>query len=150
MPTSTRLWTTDPHGELLPQAAWVNEGMVCKVVSIQAGPRVPGAVPVYRFVAADGNHFWTTDPSGERLPAPPYHNEGPVFCVLGNQAPGAVPLYRWHDPGTGDHFWTTDAYGELLPQPPYVQENLIVGYVFPPTFPDRWEVTPLFRWSRRA
>ena len=64
---------------------------------------LPGLVPLYRCLKADGRRFYTTSDTCE--------GAGPVEGVLGHLGTeafcGAVPLYRLY--GKGDHFYTVSA-----------------------------------------
>lgn len=109
----SHFWTTAENGEGLPQPPYRKEGI--------AFYGTENGVPIYRWVANNGNHFWTTDINGEGLPKPEYRLEGIAF--YGANPEEGKPIYRWVA-NNGNHFWTTDRNGELLPKHIYSFEGI--------------------------
>lgn len=117
--TNDHLYTIDANevNVLAQQGTHTYDGPVFQLF---ANP-LPGAVPLHRFVCADGRHFFDgQNPS----PVDPYARyEGTLGFVLGQPAPGLVPLFLWIHPLNHLFFYTTHPMGEAAGQLGYVNQG---------------------------
>lgn len=134
-------YTTDPSGELAPEAGYEFEGAACFVL----GTHSYGSQPLFRwFNPSFHDHFYTIDPRGEAISE--YSFEGVQCYVFPEPGPNTVPLLRWLNTSNGHHFFTIDPNRELGPSAGYMFEG-IACHVFPTQQPN---TTPLFRWFQNG
>jgi hypothetical protein len=134
-------YTTDPSGELAPEAGYEFEGAACFVLGTQSY----GSQPLFRwFNPSFHDHFYTINPRGEAISE--YSFEGVQCYVFPEPGPNTVPLLRWLNTSNGHHFFTIDPNRELGPSAGYMFEG-IACHVFPTQQPN---TTPLFRWFQNG
>jgi hypothetical protein len=109
---------------LAQQGSHLYEGPVFQLI----GNALPGTVPMHRFVCADGRHF--LDAQNPSPIDPSARFEATLGFVLGQAAPGLVPLYLWVHPQSGLFFYTTHPQGEAAAQLGYVARGA-VAFVAP-------------------
>jgi hypothetical protein len=124
--TNDHVYTIDANeaNVLAQQGTHQYDGPVFQLI---ANP-LPGAVPLHRFACADGRHF--LDAQNPSPVDPTARFEGTLGFVMGQAAPGLVPLYLWVHPQSGLFFYTTDAQGEFAGQIGYVSRGA-VAFVAP-------------------
>ena len=120
------VYTIDPNeaNVLSQQGSHMHEGPVFQLL----GNPVPGAVPLHRFVCADGRHFLDGQNPSPVDPSARY--EATLGFVMGQAAAGLVPLYLWVHPQSGLLFYTTHPQGEAAGQIGYVSRGA-VAFVAP-------------------
>lgn len=79
------------------------------VFQLLANP-LPGAMPLYRFVCADGRHF--LDGQNPSPVDPTARCESTLGFVMGQMAPGLAPLFLWIHPHNRLFCYTTHPQGE--------------------------------------
>src|SRR5262245_19215971 len=120
--SNDHVYTIDPNeaNVLAQQGTHSFEGPVFQLI---ANP-LPGAVPLYRFVCADGRHF--LDVQNPSPVDPSARCEATLGFVLGQAAAGLVPLFLWVHPQAGLFFYTTHPQGEAAAQLGYVSQGAAV------------------------
>jgi hypothetical protein len=120
------VYTIDPNeaNVLAQQGTHLYEGPVFQLL---ADP-LPGALPLHRFVCADGRHF--LDAQAPSPVDPTARFEATLGYVMGQAAAGLVPLYLWVHPQNGLFFYTTHPLGEAAGQLGYVTRGA-VAFVVP-------------------
>jgi hypothetical protein len=91
------------------------------------GNPLPGALPLHRFVSADGRHF--LDAQNPSTVDPSARFEGTLGFVMSQAAAGLVPLYLWVHPQNGLFFYTTHPQGEAAGQLGYISRGAAVFVV---------------------
>lgn len=124
--TNNHVYTIDPNEvNVLTQRGSHNyDGPMFQLL----GNPVPGALPLYRFVTADGRHF--LDAHNPSPVDPTARFENTLGFIMGQAAPGLVPLYLWIHPQSRLFFYTTHPLGESAGQIGYVSQGA-VAFVAP-------------------
>jgi hypothetical protein len=124
--SNDHVYTTDGNeiATLTQQGSHTYEGAAC---NLYASP-LPGTVPLYRYVRADGTHLLDTQRPARGDPLA--RLEATLGYIAGGPAQGLVALNVWFHPQLGLFFYTTQPQGEFAPQNGYVNRG-VLGFVAP-------------------